>query len=145
MEAYLGTWEYHHELADKNEQKFRDDLKMDDETVKKILASKPIIRVMKVGENMRIKLETAGGEFDQDDIFYLDGKDSTIQLPDGRKARGKFSLKDGIMRADNMKLDNVAGLTVNETMVVKDGWMTVTMVIPEENLTTVAKYKKLQD
>ncbi|XP_074650369.1 fatty acid-binding protein, liver-like [Tubulanus polymorphus] len=143
MDAYLGTWEYHHELADENEQKFLDDLKMDKEMVKKLLKSKPKVKVTKVGANLLLKMETVGGEFDSEYTIYLDGKDSVVQLPDGRKATGKYSLKDGAMRAENLKVENVPGISVNESMVVKDGWLIVTMVIPEEKLTTVANYKKL--
>ncbi|XP_074651778.1 uncharacterized protein LOC141906404 [Tubulanus polymorphus] len=143
MEAHLGTWEYHHELADENEQKLLDGLKIDKEMVKKFLKSKPKVKVTKVGANIHLKMETVGGEFDTEYTIYLDGKDSVVQLPDGRKATGKYLLKDGVIRADNMKIESVPGISVNESIAVKDGWLKVTMVIPEENLTTVVNYKKL--
>ncbi|XP_074651017.1 uncharacterized protein LOC141905851 [Tubulanus polymorphus] len=142
MDTFVGTWDYHHELSDENEKKFMKDLKFDDKLTDKLIDSKTQVVITKVGENLKCRTISMDGEFDQEDIIYFDGNDSSMRLPDGREITGTYAFKDGKMFAENLKIKDLPNVIVKHSVVVKDGWMKETYEIPAENLTTVTNYKK---
>ncbi|XP_074651438.1 uncharacterized protein LOC141906129 [Tubulanus polymorphus] len=143
MEAFIGTWEYHHELADENEYKFLDEIKMDKKIVETLIASKPQVVIKKAGANLHCRMFSKDGKFDEEMTIKLDGTKSDIILPDSRKAKGTFVLKKGELACEDMELLDLPGVIVSEILSVKDDVMKDTLAVAAKNLKTVMTYKKI--
>ncbi|XP_074650366.1 uncharacterized protein LOC141905411 [Tubulanus polymorphus] len=143
MDKFVGRWEYHHDLSPGEDvAKFAEGLKLDKEELEEMSNMTGIMEISKHGKGLRIKV-FLNGKFDHEFNINLDGTESDFKIHDGRQAKGLFSIKDGKLCGENIKILDVQEMIMEETMEVEGDWIKMTTILPKENFTTVSWYKKI--